>query len=166
MSTTTTDNRLETDPAYRVPDDSNREHQANGIIAKNFRRSRLVRNALLDWAEHCEMVAVRSSVAFRTEGDEYERLLGLGPSVIPQLMLKYHLDVNSRGQGGRGPGPGPMMAVSAYELLHEILWGYQTEQQSVCLGMQYELWAEWFEGKNYDEAPHYRRPQWQQGDGI
>ncbi|KAK4248342.1 hypothetical protein C7999DRAFT_40482 [Corynascus novoguineensis] len=134
-------NKLEKDTAYLV-NDNHLTHQVSGVLEKNFKRNRLIRNALLDWAEHCDMVARQRSSAFYTECEEYEQLVKLGPSVIPQFMLRYK----------KKDGP-----LFGYELLHEILWGYQTEQESVNLDAQYKMWAEWFEKNNYDQAPHHAR---------
>jgi hypothetical protein len=58
-------------------------------------------------------------------------------------MLKYN------------PQNGPTFG---YELLHAILWGYATEQQSVSLVDQYNMWDDWFQKRNHNEAPHYARP--------
>jgi hypothetical protein len=138
-----TDNSLEKDPECRV-EDFDLKRQVSGILEKNFKRNRLIRNALLDWTEHCDMVALTSSVAMDTQCEEYDQLLELGSSIIPHLMLQYK----------KKDGP-----VFRYELLHELLWGYRTGQMTVSLEMQYDIWADWFEKQNFDQAPHYRRPQ-------
>ena len=89
------------------------------------------------------MVALHSNAAWRTECDEFEELVKLGPPVIPQLMLKYK------------PRNGPTFG---YELLHAILWGYTTEQENVSLVDQYNMWDDWSQKRNHNEAPHYARP--------
>lgn len=146
----TPDNKLEQDTAYLV-DGDDLTHQVSGVLEENFKRNRIVRNALLDWAEHCDMVSRYSSSAFYTECEEYEQLVDLGPGVIPQLMLQYK----------KKEGP-----LFAYELLHEILWGYQTEQKSISMDAQYKMWAEWFENNNYDQAPHYNPMSRQSGVSL
>jgi hypothetical protein len=88
------------------------------------------------------MVAFQSNSEWRTECDEFEELVKLGPPVIPQLMLKYK------------PRDGPTFG---YELLHAILWGYTTEQESISLVDQYTMWDDWFQNRNHNEAPHYAR---------
>ncbi|KAK3293182.1 uncharacterized protein B0H64DRAFT_207426 [Chaetomium fimeti] len=135
-------NKLEHDPEYLV-DNADPTRNVTAILKKNFRRNRVVRNALLDWDEHCEMVAIHSNAEWRTEWDEFEELVKLGPPVIPQLMLKYK------------PRNGPTFS---YELLHAILWGYTTELQTISLVDQYNMWDDWFQKRNYNEAPHYAHP--------
>lgn len=130
---------MEKDPNYIV-NDTDHARQVDSILEKNFRRNRLIRNALADWAEHCEMVSRQSSSDFYTDCDEYEQLLKIGPSVIPHLMLKY--------KNGE--------LTFTYELLHEIMWGTKTEQGTIFMDYQYKIWVEWFEKKNFDQAPRYR----------
>ena len=87
------------------------------------------------------MVSRQSSSVFYTECREYDQLVELGPIVLPHLMLQYK-------QKG-----GPLFA---YELMHEIVWGHQTKQQTIFMDYQYKIWADWFEKKNHNQAPHYR----------
>jgi hypothetical protein len=119
------------------------------IINKNFERNRLVRNTIADWVEHCDHVSIHSSSVFYTQCEEYEQLVDMGGSIVAHIMLEY------KKKGG------PLFW---YELLHEIMWGYKTSQRTISFDMQYGLWAEWFEKRNHDQAPHYRQHASQAGD--
>ncbi|GAB1311543.1 hypothetical protein MFIFM68171_01753 [Madurella fahalii] len=135
-------NKLESDLDYQTDANADLSQQVCSVLEKNFIRNRAIRNALLDWAEHCDMVSRQSSSVFYTECEEYDELVRLGPCVIPQLMLQY------KKKDG---------LLFAYELLHEILWGYQTGLQTIFMDREYNMWAEWFEKKSYDQAPQYYR---------
>lgn len=136
-----TDNKLEKDPECLV-NEGDLTNQVKGILEANFKRNRRIRNALLDWTEYCEMGLVQSSSSMGfTRGEEYDELIDLGHSIIPQFMLQYKKRVSP---------------VYSYELLHQVLWGYRTGQMLISLEMQYNMWSEWFEKQNYDRAPHYR----------
>ncbi|KAK3985465.1 hypothetical protein QBC44DRAFT_374088 [Cladorrhinum sp. PSN332] len=131
-------NELEKNSEYKV--DGNLEHQGIAIVEKNFTRSRAIRNAILDWAEYCEMVSHASSSTAYIGCDEYKNLVSFGAAVIPQLMLLYNKK--------------ELVSLFAYELFHRILWGYQTGQTTIDMKMQKDMWTEWFEKKKYDEAPY------------
>lgn len=137
-----TDNKLEHDPEYLV-DNAEPTRNVDAVLEKNFRPNRVIRNALLDWDEHCDMVALQSNTLWRTECDEFEELVKLGPPVIPQLMLKY------KAQDG---------LTFAYELLHAILWGRTTGLQTISMADQYNMWHGWFRKGNYTEAPYFTHP--------
>ncbi|KAK4100169.1 hypothetical protein N658DRAFT_508110 [Parathielavia hyrcaniae] len=135
--------KLEHDPEYLV-DTADPERNVAAILEKNFERNRVVRNALLDYVEHCEMVALQSNSLFCTESNEFEDLVRIGPPVIPQLMLSYKKTHAQQ--------------LFEYELLHVILWGHKTGQTTISMPMQYNMWDDWFQKRNYNEAPHYARP--------
>ncbi|KAK4148473.1 hypothetical protein C8A00DRAFT_47670 [Chaetomidium leptoderma] len=138
-------NILEKDAEFRAPPNSSSDPEAAGraILQKNFDRNRQVRNTLADWEEHCARVSSFSTSAFYTNCEEFEQLLSYGCSIIPHIMLEYK----------KKDWP-----IFGYELLHKLVWGCHTGLQSVGLDDEYRLWAEWFENKNHDEAPHYRGP--------
>ncbi|KAK4194379.1 GatB/GatE catalytic domain-containing protein [Triangularia verruculosa] len=121
------------------------------VLELNVDRNRAVRNAPMDWAEHCDMVKLHSSSIAYTQCEEFDELVALGPPVIPQLMLRY----KSRDD---------LVALFAYELLHCILWGHETREWTVDMKMQFDMWVEWFEKGAWDEAPHYRSRE-QRKDG-
>ena len=149
ISSVTADTKLEHDPSFIVHDTS-LELQVATILENNFRRTRAIRNALLDWAEYFDR-GLASRAEGPTDCEGFEELVRLGPPVIPQMMLMYK------------PRDGPIFG---YELLHAIMWGYTTQQQTVSLSQQYQMWDEWFQGKAYDEAPHYARPEERQAAGL
>jgi hypothetical protein len=120
---------------------ANPKSPAREILAKNFQRNRDVRNAIADWYEHCERVSAYSSSGMYTSCDEYEQLLEYGANIVAHIMVEY------KKKGG------PLFW---YELLHEIMWGHQTDLETIFMPMQYAMWLEWFEKKNHSQAPHYR----------
>ncbi|KAL2132005.1 hypothetical protein VTI74DRAFT_4311 [Chaetomium olivicolor] len=69
-------NEIEKNTKFRV-NPANAKSPGLQILAKNFQRNRLVRNAIADWAEHCERVAIYSTSDSYTECEEYDQLLEL-----------------------------------------------------------------------------------------
>ncbi|KAK4040422.1 hypothetical protein C8A01DRAFT_35564 [Parachaetomium inaequale] len=85
---------------------------------------------------------VRNAIA---DWDEHcQRLLDYGANIVAHIMVEY------KKKGG------PLFW---YELLHKIMWGHQTDLETISFPMQYAMWLEWFEKKNHGQAPHYRRKE-------
>ena len=136
------DNKLEKDEDFLAPADPSDQRLL--ILDHNFRRNREVRNLFADWAEHCDRVSKHSYSGVYTQCPEYFYLPYFGPSIVAHIMVEY----KKRNMGAGGP-------LFWYELLHEIMWGHKTGQQTISMQMQYEMWSEWFEKGNHDQAPHY-----------
>lgn len=90
------------------------------------------------------MVSLSSNAAERLVDIEYDALVEMGVSIVPQLMLEY---VKPEGGGLQ----------FSFELLHEIIWGYQAGFQTMFLGELREQWVGWFERGDFGEAPRYLR---------
>ncbi|KAK4185211.1 hypothetical protein QBC35DRAFT_504125 [Podospora australis] len=145
-------NKIETDLAYRIEaDDLDITAQVDKIRHKNFIRNRAVRNALLDWEDHCDMAGRFSSstLAF-TLCEDYFELVKFGVCIVPQLMLQYgklRHDAHRR------------HPIFGHEALHEVIWGYPCEFEEIIIDTQCKDWVEWFENEDYIQAPHYKRKQ-------
>lgn len=140
----TADNELEPDPEYVAPL-GDLAHQTDHIVEKNFHRSRKIRNAFMDWAEHCDRMAFDASVTSRTECREFDDLVDMGPAIIPHMMLRYDPDK-------------PDYQMFGFELLHAVVWGYTARRMVWFMDYEHAAWVRWFEIGDHELAPHYCRP--------
>ncbi|KAK4224654.1 hypothetical protein QBC38DRAFT_348218, partial [Podospora fimiseda] len=79
-------NSLEKDPEYKVDANLDQQEQATAILS-NFIRGRIIRNALLDWAEYCSFVNSSTSTSY-TSCEDHENLVKIGAAIFPHLMIR------------------------------------------------------------------------------
>lgn len=146
------DNQLEADKEAKVdPADtlnySTLARHANLIVELAHERDQRVRRQIDAWKEArgCaqpspEQVDVSGA---DTAGQEYDALVEMGPGIISHVMLAYDNDRT-----------GPW-----FKLMHRLVRGKAMDagatdgnREDVVVQQQYDLWRDWFENKNHDEA--------------
>ncbi|KAF7371302.1 Acyl carrier protein-like [Mycena sanguinolenta] len=113
------------------------QRQANLLVDMNDARTQAINSKHAAWYELCESVAHSSNSSSRTESDEYEDLLGMGASAIPQHMLEYANNPDGW----------------HHELLHETVHGQRSGTGTWFKDREYQQWVDWFEHKDYRDAP-------------
>lgn len=100
-----------------------------------------MQEAVKSWAEFKTQRRHQQSSFHFTEGDGYWTLTEMGPSIVAPAMLEYYND-----QDGWW-----------HELLHELIHGHthSSAQATACFFKDtlFESWKDWFEHKDYDDAP-------------
>lgn len=118
------------------------QQAAKDVIEFTSERNAKVVEAVKSWAEHKEERGDHASSFQFTEGDGYWTLTEMGPSIVAHMMLEYCKD-----QSGWW-----------HELLHELVHGHThgQAQATACFfkSVLFETWKDWFEHKNYSDAPY------------
>lgn len=118
------------------------QQAARDVITFNYERNTDLQEAVKSWAELKEERQNYSSSFQFTDGEAYWSLIRMGPSIAAQMMLEYYND-----QSGWW-----------HELLHELIHGHthSQAQATACYfkSVLFESWKDWFEHKNYSDAPY------------
>lgn len=118
------------------------QQAARDVITFNHERNTELQEAVKSWAELKEERQHQQSSFHFTEGPGYWTLTEMGPSIVAQMMLEYYKD-----QSGWW-----------HELLHELIHGHthSQAQATACYfkGVLIESWVDWFEHKDYRDAPY------------
>lgn len=110
---------------------------ASKIIEINSDRNLEMQNALKAWAElRVERQNYSSSYQF-TDGEGYWALVDMGPSIVAPIMLEYYDDKDGWW----------------HELLHELIHGEVSNAGIFFKNILFEEWKEWFDHKDYKDAP-------------
>ncbi|KUI60876.1 hypothetical protein VP1G_08083 [Cytospora mali] len=113
------------------------EEQSALIIDLNHERTLKFDRLATAWAEQQrEHIGANNSSAYTVDCDAYWELVDLGPSIIANAMIEY-----AAAQDGWW-----------HELLHEIVHG-ERGGGTFFKPQLYEAWKDWFENKDYDQAP-------------
>ncbi|KAI1318721.1 hypothetical protein F5Y16DRAFT_406235 [Xylariaceae sp. FL0255] len=135
-------NALETDAAYRPTQgaDQSTQHLRCCIVELNYQRNQIAEERVNAWKQCHEENWLQSSSRAFTLTNEYEDLLEMGASIIPQIMVAYYDKPHEYW----------------YELLHEIIHGRKTGTYMLNHALFHNECCRFFEeGVEYDQAPEY-----------
>ncbi|KAK4151026.1 hypothetical protein C8A00DRAFT_36332 [Chaetomidium leptoderma] len=167
---TTLYNHLETDKSAKVdPDDIVNYltliRHANLIVELNHERAQRAKAWIEAWKAHCcaqqqqQQSNSNSDSDMTTSGKEYDTLVEMGPGIIAHVMLEYSKDQT----GVCGPW---------CKLMHQLVCekpmmdGGIGGQGGVDVQKQYEMWKDWFEHMDYEEAAEGLKPSYMDNFGT